>query len=63
LTSPKEQQNDLHQRVPFVLEVMHRIVVRRIGEQVEPSRLVREERNDWDERKGRVESFAIERHP
>jgi hypothetical protein len=46
-----------------VLEVMHRIVVRRIGEQVEPARLVREKRNDRNEREGRVEALAIQRDP
>ncbi len=59
----EQKENRLHERVPLVLEVMHRIVVGRVGQQVEPARLVRQERHDRDERERGMESFPEEREP
>ena len=63
LTRPNRKSTTCTSGVPLVLEVMHRIVIGRIGEQVEPARLVRQERHDRDQRERRMQPSQIERQP
>jgi hypothetical protein len=54
----EEKQHHLHEHVPFVLVVMRRVIIRRIGEELELARFVRQEPDDGDERQCGVDATS-----
>ena len=60
---PEEKQDQLHEMVPFMLEVMNRIVVGRRLEEVQIARFARQQWHDWKERQSRMQPDPIKRPP
>ena len=62
-TRPKKNRIELDEMVPFVLEVMDRIVVGRRREEIQAARFVRQQRHDRQKRQRRMQPDPIERPP
>jgi hypothetical protein len=59
----EEEQDDLHEMIPLVFEMVRRVIVGWRCEQIEASRLVRQQRHNRQKRQCRVDAHPVERPP